>query len=302
MPRNDLTRHRAGRTDNWDRSSGLGCQDVVVAGTRAGSDEPRVQVEVRYDDAADRWFWLRQPLDGTDADPVRQRIAAIFEPLPPTAFMLVDPTVATMSASPIGLVGFARRLPDEIAGVAFPRILVDLSACLDDAPPVPPERRSLVADRIGPLDRELLGQALQWIAAELGFEVASRSDGPIDVAVVAVADGVTFGGVTAEINDRARPFVAVVPHPESTLAEAVLHEATHALDVSRASGASWIDDLRHEHGSASQVWHVPFFLTAAEAVRRFIDPQHRDYGDTHGYYAKVPDELTLLRSRPAERR
>jgi hypothetical protein len=37
-----------------------------------------------------------------------------------------------------------------------------------------------------------------------------------------------------------------------------------------------------------QLWHVPLFITAAEAVRRFITDGHEPYGTRRGYYAKVP--------------
>ena len=37
-----------------------------------------------------------------------------------------------------------------------------------------------------------------------------------------------------------------------------------------------------------------FWLREPEDVRRHVDREHRDFGDTHGYYQKVPTEMRTL--------
>ncbi|MDM7916313.1 MAG: hypothetical protein QUU85_13785, partial [Candidatus Eisenbacteria bacterium] len=78
------------------------------------------------------------------------------------------------------------------------------------------------------------------------------------------------------------------------LIETILHEATHALDVRSREGV--LAELRARlaasplQGSPSRqrdIAHTLIFVEAAETVRRVLDPQHIDYGEASGYYARV---------------
>ena len=250
----------------------------------------QVQVQVEYGAGADHWFWLRQSPDGDQAaDGARACLAEALSGVAlSSASSLADVTVAAIRSGGGGgdLAAFAEQLPDEVAGMALKDTLRLVSACLEGAPEVPAGRRGLVEDRLEELDLAALGVVCDWVADRLGFVLP----GPVTFKVVAVADGVPLSGVTGHLNGRPWSFVSVLPHPGSTLAEMVVHEVTHALDLVRTRETpSVIDALRDGQPPTSQSWHVPFFLLAAEGIRQFVNPDHQDYGDTHGYYRKVSE-------------
>lgn len=127
----------------------------------------------------------------------------------------------------------------------------------------------------------------------LGFTYPPGTSLTVETSVV--ASGVPLGALTGfRIDDSPVCFVAVRGQEGSTFAEAIIHEATHVLDIACDADASLVARLRNEQGSSHQLWHAPYFIAAAEATRRFVDPNHKDFGDTHGYYAKVPGELATL--------
>lgn len=91
----------------------------------------------------------------------------------------------------------------------------------------------------------------------------------------------------------------------SLLYEVILHEATHALDVATSNQPTVLNELRRQLAGAGigprspamrNVVHTLFFVQAGETVRRVIDPNHKHYGDSAGYYAKVPNEAAAVRS------
>jgi hypothetical protein len=90
------------------------------------------------------------------------------------------------------------------------------------------------------------------------------------------------------------------------LYEVILHEATHALDVATANQPTVLNELRRRLAAVGlgprmpvmrNVVHTLFFVQAGETVRRVVDPNHAHYGDTAGYYVKVP--LAVAAVRPA---
>ena len=135
--------------------------------------------------------------------------------------------------------------------------------------------------------------AIGWVSDALGFKYPAGTSLTIETYVV--ASGVPLGGLTGlRIDDSPVCFVAVRGQEGSTFGEALVHEAIHVLDMACESGSSLVARLRDQPGSSHQLWHVPYFIAAAEATRRFVDSDHKDFGDTHGYYAKVPHELARL--------
>ncbi|MBI5763368.1 MAG: hypothetical protein HZA51_07580 [Planctomycetes bacterium] len=83
----------------------------------------------------------------------------------------------------------------------------------------------------------------------------------------------------------------------STMCEVVLHECIHALDIATEQSGSALQELRamlyrYKVKARSTEFHdIPhtlIFVQAAETVRAVIDPSHKAYGDTAGYYAKLP--------------
>ena len=256
--------------------------------------QPRVTVQ--YDAQADTYFWLRQPVDGGEIDDLRRRVAAVYEPLPPMAFMLFDPAVAGEPSGPNAVLAAIPQLPAEVDGIPVPHALGELARVLAASPAPPVERKARVEAALETLDVDAIGRGVAWSADVLGLSAATGE--PEDVDVKVVADGVPLGGLTgARLDDRPVCFVNVARQGGSTLAEAVIHEALHAVDMSCRSDQSMLDRLRNEPWTGPQLWHVPLFVVAAEATRRFVDPSHVDFGDTHGYYAKVPSEIAELESR-----
>lgn len=251
-----------------------------------------ISLDLRFDAAADRWCWLRGAPDGSAADEARARVAAVFEPLPRHAFLLLDPAVAALAGRPDELRSRAALLPEEVAGVAARAALLEVAAILDDAPEPGPERARSVDEQLRRLDRAGLVRAAVRAATALGFWAG---DDPIDV--LAVHDGVPLGGVTGEtLDDRPVCLVATAGLGPSTLAETIVHEMLHAIDIVDVEGTSLVDRLRGE-APDRQLWHVPMFTEAAAAVRAEIDPAHRDLGTTGGYYSRVPKALAELRAR-----
>ena len=256
--------------------------------------QPRVTVE--YDAQADTYFWLRQPVDGSEVDELRRRVAAVYEPLTPMAFLMLDPPVAGESSGPSGVLAAIPDLPPEVHGISVPHALGELAQALAAAPMPPAERKAQVIAALEALDVDAVARGVAWSAEVLGL--VTERDEPVEVDVKVVADGVPLGGLTgARLDDRPVCFVNVARQGGSALAEAAIHEALHALDMSCRSDQSLLDRLRNEPGTGPQLWHVPLFVVAAEATRRFVDASHVDFGDTHGYYAKVPREIAELDAR-----
>lgn len=83
----------------------------------------------------------------------------------------------------------------------------------------------------------------------------------------------------------------------STMCEVVLHECIHALDIATEQSGSALQELRatlyrYKIKARSKEFHdIPhtlIFVQAADTVRAVIDPTHKAYGDSAGYYAKLP--------------
>lgn len=255
-----------------------------------------VRVNASYDDNADKYFWLREPMDGSDIDLFRRRVAAVYAPLPPTAFMMLDPAVAGEPSGPEAVRTAIPDLPSDIAGIPVHDALSALADVLSEAPAPPPERRREVENALREQAPESIEIAAAWVADALGLVFPAGTTLEVDVCVV--AGGVPLGGLTGQrIDGRPVCFAAVRGQQGSTFAEVLVHEVTHAVDFSCTSATSLVAELRNEPGNLSQLWHAPYFVASAEAIRRFVASDHRDYGDTHGYYAKVPGEMRTLAER-----
>lgn len=252
-----------------------------------------IDLRVTYEQEPDKFFWLREAADGSGIDALRQRVAALYGELSPRAFMLLDAAVAGETAGAEAVRAAIPTLPEYIAGIPVRTALARLAEVLAEAPAPPAERQTLVEAALASIDKSKLEAAIAWVAEALGFRFGP--DASLAVEVYAVASGVPLGGLTGfRIDDSPICFVSVQGQEGSTFAEVIIHEATHVLDVSCDSTDSLVERLRLAEPSLHQLWHAPYFIAAAEATRRFVDASHRDFGDTHGYYAKVPNELARL--------
>ncbi len=98
-------------------------------------------------------------------------------------------------------------------------------------------------------------------------------------------------------------FVSISDTTTSELAESAVHESIHALDLA-AGDDSLLRTLERaliqaglspRDKSVHDASHTLFFLLAADAVRDHLVPDHLDYGDTEGYYDKVPQIIAIER-------
>lgn len=253
----------------------------------------RIELKATYEVEADKYFWLREAPDGSELDTLRHRVAEVYSGLPPRAFMMLDAAVAGEREGAPAVRGAIPALPEEIGGIPVQQSLAALADALAAAPPPPPERRSLVEQALASVDVGRVEEAIAWVAETLGFVFPASTSLTVDAYVV--ASGVPLGGLTGyRIDDSPVCFVSVRGQEGSTFAEALIHEATHVLDAACDADTSLIAKLRNTSNSTHQLWHAAYFVAAAEGTRRFIDPGHQDFGDTHGYYAKVPAELARL--------
>jgi hypothetical protein len=93
-------------------------------------------------------------------------------------------------------------------------------------------------------------------------------------------------------------FVGVSVFSDSTLAEVVLHEAIHALDLRTRGQPTALNHLRDKLREAGldkdnpllrDIPHAVIFVQAGETVRRLINPDHEHYGHDHAFYKKTPE-------------
>jgi hypothetical protein len=143
---------------------------------------------------------------------------------------------------------------------------------------------------------ELGDVAVEFLLRDLGV-----SDPRVAVPVFLVAEAPTPGGSTLRGASGAFIVLDADRFAGSTRLEAVLHEASHALDVASAGTPSVLSELRERLRAAGaeralrDVPHTLQFLASAGVVREVFDPRHVDYGESCGYYAKVPAALEATR-------
>lgn len=132
-------------------------------------------------------------------------------------------------------------------------------------------------------------------------ELLAMTDPGKTIPVFLVAAAPSPGGFTAL--SRAHGAVCIVStesHQGSALTEATLHEAIHALDTHtrQQQPPSVLNDLRNALADAGvaptdplmrDVPHTLIFAVAAHVTRTSVDASHIPYGQTGGYYAKVPE-------------
>jgi hypothetical protein len=165
-----------------------------------------------------------------------------------------------------------------------------------------PELEARRAELAEALDDETLDAISADLARWLGL-----SSGQLELPVVLVSSAPEPGAFTHRSRTGAVTFVAVGDERLATslLCEIVVHEAIHALDVSPLGRESLLAQLRRAllgrgvgptDPLQRDAVHTLFFLAASEAVRRHGDPEHRDYGDVRGYYARAGKAAEVARA------
>lgn len=166
----------------------------------------------------------------------------------------------------------------------------------------PAHEKAIAAARAS-LDKTLLPRAdecLRFVLTSLAMP-----DPGIEIPVTLVAEAPFPQGFTYRRRGAGPAcFVGVKDLDGSLLAEVVLHEAIHALDVATDGKPTvpvqlfekLLEAGNRRGGPAHRdVPHTLIFVEAAETIRRVIDPAHQDYGDVRGYYAKVPEAVAAVR-------
>lgn len=258
-----------------------------------GIKEGAIDLNLEYREPVDRYFWLRDGQSDERVATLKKRVAAVMAAQPRSAFMLLDPAMAGTAHNPQAIIDALPALPPVIAGIDIHGSLGELASVLIESPPAPVERKDRVETAMSQLNREHLVAALAEAVSECGFAFPEGTKIGVDVAMV--FSGVPLGGLTGEtVDDQPICLVAIDGLDPSTLAESIVHEALHAVDMLSDDADSLIAQLRSRPDGSGQLWHVPFFIAAANAVRHVIDADHVDYGHAHGYYPKVPTELETL--------
>lgn len=263
----------------------------------------------RFDPLIDLYFLLqKQALD--DAEPLpewrdavgQMRVAAEY--LPGNGDLSLMNGIICGFGSVAELSQAIERMPKAAAGRVPTRdVLKAIAAGLTAAEPVyeketGPAHRKLVEEALhGTIEPGLVpdeSRCLSFILSRLGI-----ADVGFEVPVFLVASAPEPGAITNRSRQMtAACFVSVRPFAGSTLFEAILHEAAHALEAAAGPESLSVLTRLSEQLTAQGVQpgspllrdvpHTLAFVQSAETVRRFLDPAHVPYGVSHGYYAKVP--------------
>lgn len=206
----------------------------------------------------------------------------------------------------------AEKLPAEFQSMTGARLpLRELATKLLDAyDPIErefvqktwPERQRKIATARKSLESELLPHASRciiYIEKSLGM-----NNGKEAIPVYLVASAPAPGGFTHRRRGGGGVCIVSADEKPELLAETVLHECTHALNISTQSQPTVLNELRKKlqqagHSPRSEamrsVPHTLIFVQAGETVRRMLNPRHKHYGDAAGYYTKVPDATAAVR-------
>ena len=291
------------------------CQDGAAAGPSVVEESAW---ELRVSPLADLWFWVRAeshraPRDGEPAalEAARKAARELESELGGGVYgSLLDGVLADVRSTGELLAAFG-LLPEERtlrSGTTIRlrepavRLVERLQALEPDfRTEVWPDHRATIAAARMQWQEQLASRedaCRTLLFGSLGIEPPAQ---PIPLYLVAVAPAP--GGFTVRAREPAAAcFVAVEDRSGSLLAEVLLHESVHAAET-QSAGTSVMARLRaglSERGITREqrLWrdlpHTLIFVHSAETVRRVVNPEHRDYGEDAGYYAKVPDAHAAL--------
>lgn len=269
------------------------------------------RLRLHFSAQADLYFLLRHLAavgpatagDWADVAPEAQEVFSLVERVPP---QVVDGYLAAWPAergSPaeVGI----EQVPAQLMGAPVRSFIVQAARLMESVGDryegQGRARREEAAAAALASIRGLLPPETEAACLDLVCDTFAFGARDVEIPVAVVASGVPLGGLTGEGPDDA-PFCVVGAQAlaGTLLVETVIHEATHALGMHERdggddrAGGSPVARLREASlaaagggGPFGQLWHVPYFVTAAEAVRRFVDPTHVPYGDARGYYGRV---------------
>lgn len=130
-------------------------------------------------------------------------------------------------------------------------------------------------------------QIYDWISNQLGIEGP-----PSRIRVIVVPRYPGKGAITLRTTAGPLIIVSCEKFVKDDFAEAVIHESIHALEAA-SQKVEVLHELREnlktrkiESFATDQLPHTLFFLIAAEATRRFVEPYHIDVGEKFGAYKR----------------
>jgi len=142
-------------------------------------------------------------------------------------------------------------------------------------------------------------------APEIFSDLSRHLDVPVPsrpIPVYLVASAPFPRAFTHRSKDGAVCVVALAGMAASEARESMVHEPIHALDLAGGDGdvlSKLESRLRAVPGASPQevhdFVHTLMFVQEAGTVRKVLDPGHKDYGDTAGYYPKVPRATAVVR-------
>lgn len=281
----------------------------------------RIRIEPRVEPFLDLWFSARAAGAGSGEVPEGFRpVGALFQKLgqdlgSPLAWAPIEGRIATCRSAAEARAAFAdlpetqdRRAGEPLKLRARAIELADALAAIEPEfrEKLWPADEARIRTALRDLERGLLAHADEVFALHaraLGFEGLDLAIPCALVARMPEPGAITHRGA----GGKGVCFVAVHELSGSALAEVVLHEATHALDVAR--DGDLFDQLRERLEAAGvartdRLWrdapHTLMFCASASTVRQALDREHADHGQASGYYAKVGATAVAVRGAWAE--
>lgn len=295
----------------------------AAAQSRPSGDGPDIRLSLRTNPFVNLYFQVRSLAEAEGAPTAQPEYAAAVEAARklndelkiPAAWGLID-AAAAASSSAAGFHAFAEVLPENRT-MAGKKIMIrpGAMALADELEKLEakflekdwPKLEAQVKEATDRLERLVVANSdkvYRHIFTLLGMEKISA-----EIPVLLVHTAPFPGGFTLRTRSGPLCVVGVGVPVESTLCEVVIHETIHALDVLtngkehalvgirkrlEAAGAKPSDTTLHD------IPHTLIFVQAAATVRATLFPDHKDYGDTNGYYAKASEAVAAVRG-PWER-
>ncbi|HEV2855234.1 MAG TPA: hypothetical protein VHC97_20740 [Thermoanaerobaculia bacterium] len=162
-----------------------------------------------------------------------------------------------------------------------------------------PRHREIAERAAATVRKELFPKAPE-VYADVSRHLGVVSSPKTPIPVYLVAAGPFPGAFTMRSQEGPFSVVALEGEPDSQWVEIVVHESIHGLDDLTGEG-SVLTELRRrlaqagaDPGEVRDFVHTVMFVQPAATVRRLLNPAHKDYGDTAGYYSRVGRAATVV--------